>query len=202
MAWRQNDVIVLNVAADAYTCIVGGAEILSPVRDAPDEVAAHPAFHAELIAAGLITRDRPETRRRHVSLPMRVLQPEPVSPFGTALWTALLILAAGRQFDASTLEALIRPESRRRGPCRPTPSKIAATAAAFHTALPWAPSPGQCLKRTFTLRRLLAREGIVTDWVFGVRTWPFLAHCWLQIDDVLLADDLDRVRGFSPILTV
>lgn len=202
MAWRQNDVIVLNVAADAYTCIVGGAEILSPVQDAPDEVAALPAFHPELIAAGLITHDRPKTRRRHGSPPMRVLQPEPVAPFLTALRTALLILAAGRQFDASTLEALIRSGPRRRGACRPAPSKIAATAAAFHTALPWTPSPGQCLKRSFMLRRLLAREGIATDWVFGVRTWPFLAHCWLQIDDAVLADDLDRVRGFSPILTV
>lgn len=202
MAWRGNDVIVLNVASDAYSCIVDGAEILRPVDHAHDEVEAHPDYQAELLAAGLITLDRPATRRRRAPPPVRALQPEPGASFGSALQTAFLILAAGRRFEVSTLDRLIRSEPSRRAMPRSSCSKVAELVAAFHTASPWIPSPGQCLKRSFALRRLLAREGVASDWVFGVRTWPFLAHCWLQIDDVLLADDLDRVRGFSPILTV
>ena len=202
MAWRGNDVIVLNVASDAYSCIVGGAEILQPLDHALDEVAAPPDFHAALLVAGLITLDRPKTRRRRAPAPIRALQPEAHAPLGSALRAAILALEAGRRFEVSTLDKLIRREPCRRDTPPSAASKTAAAVTAFHTALPWIPSPGQCLKRSFALRRFLAREGIASDWVFGVRTWPFLAHCWLQIDDVLLADDLDRVRGFSPILTV
>jgi hypothetical protein len=36
--------------------------------------------------------------------------------------------------------------------------------------------------------------------VFGVRTWPFHAHCWLQCDDVVLDDQADRVAAYAPIL--
>ena len=68
--------------------------------------------------------------------------------------------------------------------------------------LPWLPFQGQCLHRAFMLRRLLARRGLSVHWVFGVRTWPFMAHCWLQAGDTLVADDLDRVLGFTPILVV
>ncbi len=200
LAWRGNDVVVLKVASDAYSCLVGGAEILRPVDHAPDAVAAHPDYQAELLATGLIAPDRPATRRRRAPPPVRALQPEPHAPFGSAVQTAVLILAAGRRFEVSPLDRLIRSEPLRRD--QPASSRVAEVIAAFYSTLPWVPSPGQCLKRSFALRRLLAREGIVADWVFGVRTWPFLAHCWLQIDDVLLADDLDRVRGFSPILTV
>ena len=194
--------VVLNVPADAYTCVVGGAEILQPLAHAPDAVSPHPDFQSDLIAAGLITCRRPVTRRRHALPPVSALQPESLAPFGSTLRAALLTLAAGRRFEASTLESLIHFGHLRHRASMPTHPTIIASTAAFLTALPWIPSQGQCLKRSFALRRLLARDGIETDWVFGVRTWPLLAHCWLQIDEVLLADDLDRVRGFSPILTV
>lgn len=39
-------------------------------------------------------------------------------------------------------------------------------------------------------------------WVFGVRTWPFAAHCWIQIGDLVVGDVLDRVRGYTPIRAV
>ena len=39
-------------------------------------------------------------------------------------------------------------------------------------------------------------------WVFGVRTWPFSAHCWLQIGDAVLDDDPERVGIYPPILAV
>ena len=48
----------------------------------------------------------------------------------------------------------------------------------------------------------LAAEGIQPDWVFGVKTEPFDAHCWVQHGDVVLNDAPDRVRQYSPILVV
>lgn len=61
---------------------------------------------------------------------------------------------------------------------------------------------GACLLDSLTLLHFLGQEGIRPDWVFGVKTEPFDAHCWVQQGDVLLNDVPDRVRQYSPILVV
>src|SRR5690606_15762288 len=81
----------------------------------------------------------------------------------------------------------------------------AAVVDAVHLFERWSPLfPFQrlCLYLAYLLRAFLAAQGHVVNWVFGVRTWPFNAHCWLQLGDLLLDDDLDRVRQYTPILTV
>ena len=59
-----------------------------------------------------------------------------------------------------------------------------------------------CLLDSLTLVHFLAAEGIHADWVFGVKTGPFDAHCWVQHGEVALNDAPDRVRQYSPILIV
>lgn len=59
-----------------------------------------------------------------------------------------------------------------------------------------------CLLDSLTLLHFLGAEGIHPDWVFGVKTDPFDAHCWVQHGEVLLNDIPDRVRQYSPILVV
>jgi Transglutaminase-like superfamily len=59
-----------------------------------------------------------------------------------------------------------------------------------------------CRFRSLILLRVLADHGIQTDWVFGVRTSPFSAHCWLECGDLLLNDHTENVRQFSPILRI
>jgi Transglutaminase-like superfamily len=59
-----------------------------------------------------------------------------------------------------------------------------------------------CLLDSLTLLHYLSAEGIHPDWVFGVKTEPFDAHCWVQQGEVLLNDVPDRVRQYSPILVV
>lgn len=73
-------------------------------------------------------------------------------------------------------------------------------ASAFAALLPWAPWPGACLQRAYLLRLFLRRGGCDADWVFGVRTWPFRAHCWLEAEGVVLNDDPALIRAYSPIL--
>lgn len=70
----------------------------------------------------------------------------------------------------------------------------------FQTWSPYAPVSGKCLLRSFMLLRALNRRGHDADWVFGVSTWPFRAHCWLQIGSVVLDDEVDAVRPFTPIM--
>jgi Transglutaminase-like superfamily len=59
-----------------------------------------------------------------------------------------------------------------------------------------------CLLDSLTLLHFLGADGICPDWVFGVKTEPFDAHCWIQQGEVVLNDEPDRVRQYSPILVV
>jgi hypothetical protein len=79
---------------------------------------------------------------------------------------------------------------------------VAAVTAAFIRLMPWAPYQGACLHRAFLLLFMLRASGADAIWVFGVRTWPFSAHCWLQVGDSVLDDDPERVSLYTPILAV
>jgi hypothetical protein len=59
-----------------------------------------------------------------------------------------------------------------------------------------------CLLDSLTLLHFLGAEGIHPDWVFGVKTEPFDAHCWIQKGEVVLNDAPDRVRQYAAILVV
>ena len=61
------------------------------------------------------------------------------------------------------------------------------------------PSPRRCLPASLVAASFLQRFGQPVDIVFGVRSHPFAAHCWVEANGVVLDDDLDRVRGFHPI---
>lgn len=59
-----------------------------------------------------------------------------------------------------------------------------------------------CLLDSLTMVHFLGAEGFHPDWVFGVKTEPFDAHCWLQLGEAVLNDAPDHVRQYSPILIV
>jgi hypothetical protein len=59
-----------------------------------------------------------------------------------------------------------------------------------------------CLFEALALFEYLMRRGYSPTWVFGVQGAPFAAHCWLQLDNVVLNDSVDHVRGFTPIMAV
>ncbi|WP_415013983.1 lasso peptide biosynthesis B2 protein [Brevundimonas sp.] len=82
------------------------------------------------------------------------------------------------------------------------PAPIVRAAAAFSHLLPWLPFEGACLRRSALLAAFLRRRGLRARWVFGVRTWPFAAHCWLQAGDICLNDDVERLAAYTPILAV
>jgi hypothetical protein len=59
-----------------------------------------------------------------------------------------------------------------------------------------------CLLDSLTLTHFLARYGVFPTWVFGVKTDPFYAHCWVQQGDFVFNDSPDFIKRFSPILVV
>lgn len=76
-------------------------------------------------------------------------------------------------------------------------------ARVFHQLSPWAPFPGDCVFRCLMLFRHLHQVGAENVcWVFGVRTWPFYAHCWLQQGDTALTDHPEPLASFTPIFAL
>jgi hypothetical protein len=63
-------------------------------------------------------------------------------------------------------------------------------------------SKNECLYDSFALIEFLHRYGIYPDWVFGVQTRPFAAHCWVQHGDIVFNDTVEHVSGYTPIMVV
>ena len=63
-------------------------------------------------------------------------------------------------------------------------------------------SRNECLFDSLALLNFLARYGIYPDWVFGVQARPFAAHCWVQLDDIVVNDTIEHVSGYTPIMVV
>jgi hypothetical protein len=61
---------------------------------------------------------------------------------------------------------------------------------------------GACLFDSLALTLFLRRLGVFPRWIFGVRTGPFAAHCWLQHEHTVLNDSVDNVRSYTPIMLV
>jgi len=60
-----------------------------------------------------------------------------------------------------------------------------------------------CLFDSLTLADYMHRFAIPATCVFGVKTLPFEAHCWVQIDRYLIHDQTpEAISTFSPILYV
>ncbi|MEI9985565.1 MAG: lasso peptide biosynthesis B2 protein [Aliidongia sp.] len=81
-------------------------------------------------------------------------------------------------------------------------SRCRELVAVFGVMRPYFPGKPSCLLDSFMLVEFLARYGMHAHWVFGVRTEPFSAHCWVQRDDLVLNDTLDHVGTFVPIMAV
>jgi hypothetical protein len=85
----------------------------------------------------------------------------------------------------------------------PDPARLRALVSAFTRLRPlFYTLRSACLLDSLTMVHFLSAERIHPDWVFGVKTEPFDAHCWVQQGEVVLNDAPDRVRQYSPILVV
>jgi hypothetical protein len=59
-----------------------------------------------------------------------------------------------------------------------------------------------CLLDALALGTFLVSNGQRCSLVFGVRTRPFAAHCWLQNDATVMNDTIETVAAFTPIMVV
>lgn len=208
-AVRQEDLVVLDLEAGVYSCLAGAGAAISlagAVLDLRDDDLAD-----LLRSAGLLTThpSLPPFEVEAPPLPRRDLfDAEAVRPrLGDVATVGLAYGDMLARFYGRPFGQLIATARRARRPgVRPPDAEPSRTAlrqvAAFQQSLPWIPFQGECLYRSFMLQRALRRRGEDAWWVFGVQTWPFEAHCWLQIGEVVLDDAAERVAAFTPILTV
>jgi hypothetical protein len=59
-----------------------------------------------------------------------------------------------------------------------------------------------CLFECLVLSEFLAHTGILPNWIFAVQFEPFRAHCWLQLDSIVLNDSVENVTRFCPIMII
>ncbi len=74
--------------------------------------------------------------------------------------------------------------------------------AIFHHLRPFYVRKYLCLYDSLALVEFLAHYRLFPQWIFGVKTGPFNAHCWVQENDCVLNDAVEYVRGFTPIMAV
>jgi len=64
------------------------------------------------------------------------------------------------------------------------------------------PIRANCLLDSLALLRWLGPAGRTAMLVFGAKLDPFAAHCWVQVDDVLLNDTLETVARFRAVRVI
>jgi hypothetical protein len=70
----------------------------------------------------------------------------------------------------------------------------------FASCRPRFGSTDACLFHSVALLDFLALHGLYPKLVFGVSMRPFHAHCWVQHEDTVVGDTLERVSQFTPIM--
>lgn len=203
----DEDIVFLDVSTDAYLCL-SQASLLVTLGEGGMVAPRDEASAQTLIEAGLVTHT-PRLAARAIppkpthDLPGAVRRPRPREIAAGLLASG----AAERDFRRLGFARILerarqgRPSVDASGDDAPDEAVLDA-AAMFAVLRPWLPTGGACLKRSYHLLGYLRRLGLDADWVIGVRTWPFMAHCWLQSGPVALDDDVERLVAYTPILAV
>jgi hypothetical protein len=216
-------VVLMDLERDKYVAVVPAHRLARWVRGWPVGAAPAPGIHnldrepdaliARMLAHGMLVTD-PSLGKPAV--PVTVVRPERtlVEPeFDTRPRAGVAHL---RRFAGSWLKAQLSlklspiqsiveavRERKARLEKRAPAADARALVMAFARLRPlFYTLRAACLLDSLTLLNFLSADGICPDWVFGVKTEPFDAHCWVQQGEVLLNDVPDRVRQYSPILVV
>lgn len=63
-------------------------------------------------------------------------------------------------------------------------------------------SSNKCLIDSAIMMVFLRKFGYEPQWIFGVSMDPFSAHCWVQVEDLLVTDPLYAIDGYDPIMII
>lgn len=193
-----SDLVLLDLATDGYLLVpdcgdvsVEGGTLFAPM-DLMLDLAA-----GELLQSGDAKRHRPPPP----AIPRHRLPETPVGRPTASDMATFAMLWADTARRKPTLQDLSRQVSGRRGR-RNDLEAIAARVGLFRRMLPYAPAVGACLFQAELLLRFLNAADLDAEWVFGVRVWPFLAHCWLQVGEHCVSQAPDTLTIYRPIMAI
>ena len=195
-----DDVVFLDTAADAYLCLVDASAAMTLGRDGAVDI-DNAATARTLLEAGLlraVTPRRPLPDKPSLDLDPGRRGPQPRELL--ALAGACVSTAAA--FRLKSFRRLLADVRRRKRTAAVDLEAVLEASAVFARMRPWSPVGGACLMRSHLQLTYLNALGLDADWVIGVRTWPFMAHCWLQAGPVALDDDVERLVPYTPILVI
>jgi hypothetical protein len=203
-AFVGEDLILLDVPGDRYLCVPGAPAVVDGEgvlrildRGLGEELLAMGLAASGPVVGRVASRPCPRAAR---DLPL-----SPRTPLGPwdVVEAARATADAARAYAGRSLSALL-DGVRRETQLRPDAGGpgLVESAEAFRRWAPFTPLTSKCLLRSFLLRRHLRRAGHDVAWVFGVKTWPFEAHCWIQAGDMVLNDSWERLAVFEPLLVV
>jgi len=205
----DDDLVFLDVEADAYFCLPlpqGAAQLESGQLVTDDRLLGEELMGAGLVEEAPADLSAPRPPPRAPSLTARaLLERSPKRDTRVRIRHARALLAAiacGLAARRRSFRQLIDVHAMRAGSGEADIERVLADLAVWRRLAPWVPLDGVCLFRSGMLSAFLTALGHRPTWVFGVRTWPFQAHCWLQVDDVALDDEAERLCAFTPILAV
>lgn len=195
----RRDLVLLDTRNDSYLCLpdVGEATLVDGV------LTCAPAVAEGLEREGLVGDDSGDSpdRRTIPALPSRACRtrhPQPIAAREAVSFTALWCVLASQRPEIGELARRLadRPAG------KPDDALLVRRVDAFRRLLPAMPWTGACLFQSWMLLAFLQRAGLDADWVFGVRTWPFAAHCWLQVGELCLTDAPEALTAYHPILAI
>lgn len=205
LAVAHQDLLVLEIGADRYHCLPNAARAVA--CGPGGRVTFHTPSALRLFqSAGFLAKTIAGER----------LDPPPPRPLRRydddtlvrrdrkdALRLALAVGDLGVHYRGRTFKQILDHAARGRLDREPTiTDHLRERVAQFHSAVIWAPIPRKCLARSFLLLSFLRRWGLDARWVIAARAWPFAAHCWLQVEDMVLDDDPERLAVYSPICMI
>lgn len=203
--------IFLDADANRYFCLPGPIEQAFAEYIEGNSRAGHPELD-RLVVRGLLVPDQmAETIAAAITAPIPMSEigtwpPAAPSAFQVVRAVAYQIAAelslrctsfAAIKFKMAGRSARVQARSRQ------LPNEeIAKIAAAFERTNLVLASADRCLVRSLALMSMMLARGIAPSLIFGVRTNPFSAHCWVQFRDVVLNDTAEHARLFVPILVI
>jgi hypothetical protein len=200
-------VIVLDIPGDRYTRLVGEtAQMLEAIHNGEPIDPDDPAV-AALKANAFITWQAPcvtpwfSPSELHAPEASALEGGDPEHRIGLRDLGVVIDCAASRwALRRRSLPHILQdlPLERQRR----SDGDVVALARAFDRGRRLAPFTPRCLPDSLAFVRHARRQGHPVNIVFGVKCFPFEAHCWAQSGGMVLTDPLERVRRFSPMLAI
>lgn len=202
--------VVLDLIGDRYFCLEGAAEqgfrrfterapaALTPSDDG-DALVGLGILHTTLEATPITACPAPPEAAR-ILAPLEM--PIAIGPLAR---TAVRLLTARATLKLLGLNAVIAPLAaikRRRRLETAHPGRLRSAIAPVQHLDRWLTPLDQCVPRSVTIMRCCLAADIDATLVIGVKLRPFAAHCWAQQGEMLLAEQLDTVRLYTPILVI